>query len=208
MGKQRFGLALGLSLMLLTAAVIPVVRADELSAVSQVNNGKRYALQGVTFETPVNFSEPKPIKGGGVGVLYPANAALGNEDLRVTLLTVPATKVLDGMTDQEMSAWSRYVYLDNASPPGGAVERTFLGRVVQGEAYIKQSGQRRVFQEVYVVPLSTGERLAVVFEADSRLPLQVIESLINPVTGSMRELAPKSKEWKNSYKWNKQKKQD
>ncbi len=190
----------GLGWMLTLTMLAPLPIAAQVATQS----ARTYNLLGVTFQPTVSFSEPTAVK-TGVAVLYPATATPGNEDFRVTLIDMPPSNLQENMDDTELSQWVRFSLFNSSAPPDATVERTILGKRLVGDVQVRQS-RRPTYEEIYIVPLSSGHQLVVSFEASAQLPLEKVESLINTVAQTMQELPPKSKEWKNSYQWQKQKK--
>ncbi len=185
---------------------LPLVMFAPLPIAAQVapQSARTYDLLGIRFTPSLSFSEPTAVK-TGVAVLYPATATPGSEDFRITLIDLPAGNFEENLNDVEMSQWVRFSLLNTTSPPDRQVERTILGKRLIGDVQYRQS-RRPTYEEMYIVPLSTGRQLIVTFEATAQMPLEQVESMISAVSQSMQELTPKSKEWKNSFKWQKQKK--
>jgi hypothetical protein len=198
MRKSWQGQGLGWALPLVIFAPLPI------AAQVATQSARTYNLLGISFTPPVSFSEPTAIK-TGVAVLYPDTATPGNEDFKMTLIDLPSNNLSENLNDEEMSQWVRFSLLNTTSPPDRQVERTILGRRLVGDVQLRQS-RRPTYEETYIVPLSNGHQVVVTFEATAQMPLEQVESMISKVSQTMQELTPKSKEWKDSFKWQKQKK--
>jgi hypothetical protein len=168
------------------------------SQVSSAVGTRTYNLMGITFSPSLSLSEPMPVR-NGVALLYPATATLGNEDFRVTLINLPVNNVQENLTPTEMSQWVRFSLLNLTKAPEGEIERVILGKRLIGDIQLQKS-KREIYQEIYLIPLSAGGQLVMMFDVDTRLSLQTMESLIKQVSQTMQELSPESKEWKRSFK--------
>ncbi len=187
----------------LVISVSPPLRswANPVISTAPQAQAQQHNLLGVTFQTPFAFSNPTAIN-EGVAVLYPPSAAPGEHDLLVGIMEVPtADSVIGNLSPSELMNWLRYS-LDTA--PASAmvtpVRRVLFGRRLQGEALVKDPS-RPIYQELYIVRLSTGKRLAIKLEADYEIPLADVESLFTTVAASFQELEPNSRAWKQSLQW-------
>ncbi|MFN4195423.1 MAG: hypothetical protein ACK4HM_06310 [Thermosynechococcus sp.] len=199
---MRLLLTLGWSLTLLGAFPLPMGRASEPTIQAVAPVPQRYQLLGVSFETPFQFSPPRSFGENGVAVIYPANAGPGEHELMVSLISLPKTsEVLGGLSDQELRSWLRFTQIDGPlAAAAGRIERRILGRRVRGEVFYYPT-PRPIHQELYLLHLQGGQRLAILLEAEEQVPLPVMEQVFNHVAASLQELPPRSQEWKRSFEW-------
>lgn len=195
------GLTLLLGLPLISTKLEVKAQTAPESNTAPVDARSNFAILGIAFDTAVPFSKPTKIKTDTVGVLFPPSATPGNQAFMVTLRELPDSSTLfDNLSDEEISTWIRFSTVGGGRPSDGSVERIIAGRDLIGDIQF-QRGRRETYSEIYVLPLSTGKRLLLTFQADTRLPLQQVETMIATVAKSMRELPPKSPEWRDSYRW-------
>lgn len=199
---MRLLLTLGCSLTLLGTFPLLMSRASEATIQAVAPAPQRYQLLGLSFETPLQFSLPTSLGEHGVAVVYPANAALGEHELMVSLITLPKTSdVLGALSDQELRSWLRFTQVGGPlSAAPGWIERRIFGRRVRGEVFYYPT-PRPIHQELYLMHLQGGQRLAILFEAEDQVPLPVMEQVFNHVAASFQELPPRSREWKRSFEW-------
>lgn len=194
-----------IGLAMATAAIVPFSQAQTTTVSGEANsNPSRYQLLGLTFETPLTFSAPAG-SGEGVAVVYPPTAAPGEHEIMITLIDVlPVDSVLGRLSDHELRLFLRSTGLGSTptSTPG-MIERRILGRRLQGEVYFK-GGERPIYQELYLVRLSTGNRMAIALEAEDRTPLALVEEVFSHVANSFAEIPPRTREWRRSFQWHKQ----
>ncbi|HIK35282.1 MAG TPA: hypothetical protein IGQ15_06280 [Thermosynechococcus sp. M98_K2018_005] len=199
---MRLLLTLGCSLTLLGAFPLLMGRASEATIQAVAPVPQRYQLLGLSFETPLQFSPPTSFGESGVAVVYPANAVPGEHELMVSLIRLPKTsEVLGGLSDQELRSWLRFTQVGGPLSAAPAhIERRILGRRVRGEMFYYPT-PRPIHQELYLMHLQGGQRLAILFEAEDQVPLPVMEQVFNHVAASLQELPPRSREWKQSFEW-------
>ncbi|WP_299041270.1 hypothetical protein [uncultured Thermosynechococcus sp.] len=197
---MRWLLTLSCSLTLLGAFPLFMGRASEPTVQAVASLPQRYQLLGLSFETPLPFSPPTSFGENGVAVVYPANALPGEHKLMVALMSLPKTsEVLGGLSDQELRSWLRFTQMGGSlSAASGRIERQILGRRVGGEVFYDPT-PRPMHQELYLIHLQGGRRLALLFEAEDQVPLPVLEQVFNHVAASLQELPPRSREWQQSF---------
>ena len=165
----------------LLMTTIPVAVPD----IVQAQEVQVYAGGGFIFETPVGFSDLKPIGDAGFGVLYPATAAKGSQRLLITLVDLRVEDlVLLRMDEEQLFSYVKYLHFGLSGSAYQYQQRQFMGQALRGQVQVK-SNQHIV--ELYLVPLSDGSKLAVAFEIDPELPLMLVENTITAVTRSLRE---------------------
>ncbi|MDG2989880.1 hypothetical protein L3556_02860 [Candidatus Synechococcus calcipolaris G9] len=199
--RHLFSALIGLTVA--TGAIAPLGWAQLTPPAESETQPSRYQLIGVTFETPLTFSPPRGT-GSGVAVVYPPMAAPGDHELMVSLLEIDMPSgILGELTNTELSSFLRYTGLGGApARRPSMIERRIFGRRIQGEVFFKE-GERPIYQELYLVRLSTGKRMAISLEAEERAPLALVEEVFSHVANSFMELPPRSREWRRSFEWHK-----
>ncbi len=199
--KQFFGISLGAIVGVGSLVFSTIALANPTPVISESPQSRQYQLLGLSFETPWAFSPPAAIT-EGVAVVYPPSARPGEHELLVGLVEVPGMEsVLGNLSPSELMHWLRHsLDLAPASSVITPVSRTILGRRIQGESLVKNPGTP-IYQEVYVVRLSQGGRLAIKFEAADAVPLAQIEAVFTQVAASFQELEPRSRAWRQSMEW-------
>lgn len=160
---------------------------------------QQHRTQGVIFETPSGFSEVKSLGGNTVGVTYPA--AGGARRVAVRLLELdPDVLGMTSLGPREFSEYVRYRFFGITTRPQSYQTRQFLGQPVMGEVLMQPQSGSMSYLELYLVPLSQTRQLAIAFEADTELPVQLLERTIKTMESSLRE-DPKAKRKKkrNSF---------
>ncbi len=190
------------SLALMSGVPLAMVIASEPTLQAAAPMPQRYALLGLSFETPLPFSAPTAMGENGVAVVYPANSVPGEHELMVSLISLPRlSEVLGELSDQELRSWLRFTEVPRSMAAAPTrVERRILGRWVRGEMLYLQN-PRPLHQELYLMRLQGGGRLAIIFEADERVPLPLMEQVFSHVAATAQELPPRSREWKRSFEW-------
>jgi len=142
----------------------------------------------VSFKTPVAFSSPQKIGLDAVALVHPPESGLGKGQLEITLVAIPKDMQESmGNKDAEIMSYVKATFLASTLPAAKSVERSFLGRKVVGEAQsssIPKPGE----MELYLIPLSDGDKVAVGFKRDSSMPKEKAESIMNTVAQSFKEI--------------------
>ena len=143
---------------------------------------------GVGFQTPLAFSKPMDIGMGAVALANPPQAGPGQGGLVITLVAVPKDlQESMGNNPAEVMNYVKSTYLGTAKPAQGARERTFLGQVVKGEVQqmsIPKPGEL----EVYLVPLSGGDKMAVALTRDQKTPAAEAAKVMDMVAKTFKEV--------------------
>lgn len=173
----------------------PVLQAEPVPMpVAAPSDRNTVAAQGVTFTTPVPFSEPIPMGTDAVGVLYPATATPGGQQFLIRLINfTPDSLQASYLSEPELASYVRYRFLGSSGQAQGIRERLLLGNYLQGDVQLKRQSNKVAYVELYLVQLTNGQRLAIAFEADTRMPGAQVEQIISTVAQSMRELPSKRK---------------
>jgi hypothetical protein len=142
----------------------------------------------IGFQTPVAFSSPEKIGLNAAALNHPPESGLGKAQMEITLVGVPKGMAEGlGNKDDEILKYVKTTFLGTAIPAAKKVERTFLGKKVAGEAQsttIPKKGEL----EIYLIPLSDGDKVAVGFVRDAQFPQDKAEGVINTVAQSLKEL--------------------
>ena len=142
----------------------------------------------VSFQAPVAFSSPQKVGLDAVALVYPPESGLGKGQMEITLVSVPKDMQESfGNKDAEILSYVKATFLASTLPATKSVERSFLGRKVVGEAQsssIPKPGE----MELYLIPLSDGDKVAVGFKRDSSMPKEKAESIMNTVAQSFKEI--------------------
>lgn len=158
---------------------------EAVPSFTQVGEAQVYTAGGFIFETPLGFSDLKPIGEEGIGVLYPATAAKGSQQLLITLVELSADQLeLLRMDDAQLLSYIRYLHFGINAPTRQYQQRRFQDQTLTGEVQITRNNH---IMELYLVPLSDGSKLVVAFESDPELPLMLVENTIQSVSRSLRE---------------------
>jgi hypothetical protein len=108
--------------------------------------------------------------------------------MEITLVSVPKDMQESmGNKDADILSYVKATFLASTLPATKSVERSFLGRKVVGEAQsssIPAPGEL----ELYLIPLSDGDKVAVGFKRDNAMPKEKAESVINTVAQSFKEI--------------------
>jgi hypothetical protein len=78
-------------------------------------------------------------------------------------------------------------FLGATTPATKSVERSFLGRKVVGEAQ-STSIPKKGELELYLIPLSDGDKLAIAFTRDAAFAKEKADSIISAVAQSLKEI--------------------
>jgi hypothetical protein len=158
-----------------------------------VTQQRQYQTQGVIFEAPPGFSDVQPLGNQTVGIVFPATA-LQTRRLTVRLAEFnPAAIGMALLEPRELSEYARYSFFGITTTPTTHKTRRFLGQDVTGDILMQSQNGATTYLEFYVVPLSLQRRLCIAFEADTELPVSLLEQTIQTVANSMREVPPSKK---------------
>jgi len=147
-----------------------------------------YTWGPVRFQASVILSQPQEIGRDAAALVYPADAALGQTDIEITLaLASPGMKSTLEMNDVDLFAYLKTTFMGLGGPPQKSVTRTFLGRAVTGERH-DHTIPRPSAVEVYCVPLSDGGSLLVGFTFREGFDPAAAEALMDAVASSMKEV--------------------
>jgi hypothetical protein len=145
----------------------------------------------ISFKTPVAFSSPQKVGLDAAVLIHPPESGLGKGQMEITLVAVPKDMQESlGNKDAEILSYVKATFLASTMPAAKAVERSFLGRKVVGEAQsssIPKPGEL----ELYLIPLADGDKVAVGFKRDRAMPKEKAESIMNTVAQSFKEIKGK-----------------
>jgi hypothetical protein len=180
------------ALVLVTSAPFSdAAPATAETAPAQVSQQTQYQTQGVIFEAPPGFSDLKPLGGKTVGIVLPSGQA---RPVSVRLAELKPDSIgMATLEPREFAEYARYSFFGITSTPKQHKTRRFLGQEVTGDVLVQSNNGSTTYLEFYVVPLTLGRQLAIAFEADTELPVYLLEKTIQTVAKSMREIPPKAK---------------
>jgi hypothetical protein len=160
------------------------VRADNKSA--QISQPNLYQTQGVIFESPPGFSALKPLGGNTMGIVLPSTTQAKPISVRLAELQ-PDTLGMDSLKPHEFAEYARFTFFGITTAPTQHITRRFLGQNIAGDVLFQTNNGRTTYIEFYVVPLTLNRQLAIAFEADTELPVELLEQTIQTVSASLRE---------------------
>jgi hypothetical protein len=164
------------------ALLIPFMTAQLADAQTS-----EYKWGKVSFQAPVAFSSPQKVGLDAVALVHPPESGLGQGQMEITLVAVPKDMQESmGNQDAEILSYVKATFLASTLATK-SVERSFLGRKVTGEVQ-SSSIPKKVELELYLVPLSDGDKVAVGFKRDIGMPKEKAESVINMVAQSFKEI--------------------
>jgi len=147
-----------------------------------------YKWEKVSFQAPVAFSSPQKVGLDAVVLVHPPESGLGKGQMEITLVAVPKDMQESmGNKDAEIMNYVKTTFLGSALPATKSVERSFLGRKIVGEAQ-SSTIPKKVEVELYLIPLSDGDKVAVGFKTDSAMAKEKAEDIIKAVAQSFKEI--------------------
>ncbi|MBU1568175.1 MAG: hypothetical protein KJ630_21445 [Proteobacteria bacterium] len=142
----------------------------------------------VAFNSPVPFSPPKEIGMDAVALLYPAKSKLGQSQLEVTLVALPKEMQESfANNDVEIANYVKGTFLASAKSSEKTTKRTFLGIQAVGEIQ-STSIPKSSTLELYLLPLSDGDKIAVAFSKDSAMASDAAEGIIKMIASTFKEV--------------------
>jgi hypothetical protein len=153
---------------------------------SPATQGQPYRIQGVIFEAPPGFSPLKPMGGETMGVIFPAAAQTRHVSVRL-LEIQPSDLGISALGPRELAEYVRFHVLGLTTPPRDHQTRRFMGQAITGDVLMQPKNGSMSYLEFYLVPLTLDRQLAIAFEADTELPVALIEQTIQAVSASLRE---------------------
>ncbi len=145
----------------------------------------------ISFQTPVDFSNPQKLGLDAVALMHPPDCGLGKGQMEISLVAVPKDMAESlGNKDAEILSYVKTTFLGSAVPAAKTVERSFLGKKVAGEAQTTSIPKKSEL-ELYLVPLSDGDKVTVAFKWDAAFPKEKADSVIAKVAQSFKEVKGK-----------------
>lgn len=142
----------------------------------------------VTFNSPVEFSQPIEIGLDAVSLLNPPDADFKTVQTEIILVAVPKNMKEDlGNTDEDIIEYVKAVFLGTTEPPLETVDRSFLENTITGQVLdmvIPHDGM----MEFYLVPLSNGDSLAIAFRWSLSVQRKEVEKIISMVSSTLKEI--------------------
>ena len=161
--------------LVLSTALIAAAPASAAGPPSAVE------IHGLKFIPPVAFSAPAPAGLDALLVVHPADSKSGGEKLSLTAVAFPKDS---GMSDAELLDYVKTTFLA-ASDSGRPVERTLLGKKVNGQALEKKIPSPSLAQ-VYVATKKGGDKVVLAFVFTPGFANEA-EAAIAAITGSLKE---------------------
>ena len=148
---------------------------------------QQYKTQGMIFETPPGFSPLQPLGGKTMGVIFPT-AAAQTRHVSVRLLEIqPSALGLSALSPRELSEYVRFSFWGLTTTPQSRQTRRLMGQNVTGDVLMQPKNGGMSYLEFYLVPLTQERQLAIAFEADTELPVAILEQTIQTVCATLRE---------------------
>jgi hypothetical protein len=154
-----------------------------------------YSTPDITFETPQGFS---PLQSGGAQtskIVY--NRAIANQVRKAEVKFVVVDTQTIGLDGPEWPDYVRFRHFGINGQPRERQTRTFMGQSVVGDIYYRPTAAGTSYLEFYLIPLSQNRQLAIAFETDTELPLEVFEETIKTISTSLKEVPQKKKRRKS-----------
>ena len=151
---------------------------------------------GVTFLAPQGFSEVRALSRQTRGIVYsPSGRETPDIIIRLAELESDPDSWVQFNTQEERS-YAKYLLLGGNPPSEAFSQRTFFGKSLLGESQTRRSRSGYRYTEIYVLPLESGRKLAIAFDADTLVPIQTVEKAFNTVSESLKEQPSKKKKKK------------
>jgi hypothetical protein len=142
----------------------------------------------IGFEVPLAFSSPQKVGMDAAAMMHPPESGLGKAQMEITLVGVPKDMAESlGNQDAEILNYVKATFLGDATPATKSVERSFLGKKVVGQAQVTSIPKKGEL-ELYLIPLSDGDKVAVGFTRDAGFPKEKADSVIAKVAQSFKEM--------------------
>lgn len=149
--------------------------------------------RSVSFETAMPVSAPKDAGLDAVTVSAPPDAAPGKALLEVALVAVSGDmRASLGDGDQAVTDYVKTTFLGVYGGAEKPVQRNFLGRAVSGKSFSSKIPSPR-YMELYLVPLSSGDSMAVAFSASRSVASEDFHAFIARVAATFHEAGMKTR---------------
>jgi hypothetical protein len=154
---------------------------------AQAKDMNAYSIGGVTFQSPLPFSPPSKVGLDASSLIYPASSSAGRGECELTFVSI-SKKMQDEMkcTDREMLDYVKSTFLAISGKAKAHRKRSFIGKTVTGDV-LECSIPVKSHIEVYLIPLSRGNKLAVSFKYTDKIASVDVEKVINTVASTMKE---------------------
>lgn len=122
-----------------------------------------------------------------MGVIFPA-AAAQTRHISIRLLEInPSDLGISALGPRELAEYVRFNILGITTTPHFHQTRQFIGQAVTGDVLMQSKNSGMSYLEFYLVPMTLDRQLAIAFEADTELPVGLLEQTITTVSASLRE---------------------
>lgn len=156
----------------------------------------QYSTPDITFEAPTGFSKLQP--GGSQTAKIVYNQAIANQVRKAEVRFVVLDTQEIGLEGPEWPNYVRFRHFGINGQPAERKTRLFMGQTVIGDVYYMPSVEGTAYLEFYLVPLADSRQLAIAFQTDLDMPLQVFEETVKSVSSSLKEVPQKKKKRRKS----------
>ena len=208
MFRRLFATSIAASLTFVAIASQPVhsespVDSEEMATESVVNQpinlekNQIHEVLGLSFEAPEGFSPVQGLERKTAGIVYPANKKFSPRMIvRLAEMESSGDNWVK-LSDQEQMMYAKYLFLGSNAPTREEIQRDFFGTPVKGEIQTVRTRDGYRYLELYILTLEkTDRKVAIAFESDTRLPLVQVETTMDTVANSLKELDVKTKKRK------------
>jgi hypothetical protein len=140
----------------------------------------------VAFETPVAFSAPLEIGLDAVSLVHPAESKPGQAKMELTLVHAPVDMIQSLGSIEELRSYMITTFLGFSDTDGATLERSFLGKPVQGwkaDVTIPAPGT----QYGYLVPLRDGGMLLIALRIALETTKEDATHVLDMIAETLRE---------------------
>ena len=142
----------------------------------------------VGFDTPTPFSEPIKLGLDAAALVNPPESGPGQGRLEIILVAVPKDlQESMGNNEKEIMAFVKGTFLGATNPAESNVERSFMGQASKGDVQ-KLSLPKPGELEIYLVPLSNGDKVAVGLTRDLNTPAEDSRRVLDMVARTFKEI--------------------
>lgn len=145
-----------------------------------------YTIKNITFQTPVELSDPINIGLEAFGMSYPKDAKLGEETFEIRLIFITKEMLTNmPMDNDELLQYVKSVFL-GTTKKAEKYNRDFLGKTITGEIISKKI-PKPLGMEVYLLTLKNESKLAIAFLYDKAMDSKNVEGIISTIASTLQE---------------------
>jgi hypothetical protein len=157
----------------------------------------QYSTPDITFEAPTGFSKLQ--SGGSQTAKIVYNQAIDNQVRKAEVRFIVVDTQTIGLEGPEWPNYVRFRHFGINGQPAQRKTRLFMGQTVVGDVFYMPSPEGTAYLEFYLVPLENNRQLAIAFQTDLNLPLQVFEETVKSISTSLKEVPQKKKKRKKAF---------